>query len=623
MVKIDALNVPEYIHDILVNAKEVIFPASRDEMLSLAMGGEAERFEVGYDVPGKGSIKEANVVKCKNGLAVNYYEDYMRRRDPDSLIIGDDAPTQKPTYKKTFGGKFEDLRLATFAWLKNQSLIVIPFMSGDAKTGYPSLLIAPKNAGFFAAGLADLQGYIPSGDLSDDFTPQAVIYLAPPFRHTHFDGKQIVVHNRRSEMHELFSYNLYPGPSAKKGVYGFLLNIGEKEGWVTAHASAVQVVTPYDNVITIMHEGASGGGKSEMIEPIHREENGQVLVGVNMKTKFKHFIIMRETCTLRPVVDDMALCHPSIQTDSGLLSVEDAENGWFLRINHIDEYGTSPLHEKLATHPKEPLIFLNIEGVPNATCLIWEHTMDSNGKPCPNPRVIMPRNFVPDVVQGPVEVDVRSFGVRTPPCTKEAPSYGILGLFHILPPGLAWLWRLVAPRGFDNPSIISDGSMTSEGIGSYWPFATGDMTTQANLLLEQFVNAHRTRHILIPNQHIGVFKMGFMPQWITREYLARRGSAKFPADQLVESRSHLLGYALESVKVDGTYLPKGMLQTNLQYEVGDAGFDAGNKMLFQFFKQELKKFNNSKLNPLGKQLIEVCLDKGSAADYEAILPIRL
>ncbi len=623
MVKIDALNVPEYIHDILVNAKEVIFPASRDEMLSLAMGGEAERFEVGYDVPGKGYIKEANVVKCKNGLAVNYYEDYMRRRDPDSLIIGDDAPTQKPTYKKTFGGKFEDLRLATFAWLKNQSLIVIPFMSGDAKTGYPSLLIAPKNAGFFAAGLADLQGYIPSSNLSDDFTPQAVIYLAPPFRHTHFDGKQIVVHNRRSEMHELFSYNLYPGPSAKKGVYGFLLNIGEKEGWVTAHASAVQVVTPYDNVITIMHEGASGGGKSEMIEPIHREENGQVLVGVNMKTKFKHFIIMRETCTLRPVVDDMALCHPSIQTDSGLLSVEDAENGWFLRINHIDEYGTSPLHEKLATHPKEPLIFLNIEGVPNATCLIWEHTMDSNGKPCPNPRVIMPRDFVPDVVQGPVEVDVRSFGVRTPPCTKEAPSYGILGLFHILPPGLAWLWRLVAPRGFDNPSIISDGSMTSEGIGSYWPFATGDMTTQANLLLEQFVNAHRTRHILIPNQHIGVFKMGFMPQWITREYLARRGSAKFPADQLVESRSHLLGYALESVKVDGTYLPKGMLQTNLQYEVGDAGFDAGNKMLFQFFKQELKKFNNSKLNPLGKQLIEVCLDKGSAADYEAILPIRL
>jgi hypothetical protein len=73
----------------------------------------------------------------------------------------------------------------------------------------------------------------------------------------------------------------------------------------------------------------------------------------------------------------------------------------------------------------------------------------------------------------PVEVDVRSFGVRTPACTKENPSYGILGLFHILPPALAWLWRLVAPRGFNNPSIIDSIEMTSEGVGSYWPFATG------------------------------------------------------------------------------------------------------------------------------------------------------
>lgn len=30
---------------------------------------------------------------------------------------------------------------------------------------------------------------------------------------------------------------------------------GEKEGWVTAHGSSVRVITPYDNIITIMHEG--------------------------------------------------------------------------------------------------------------------------------------------------------------------------------------------------------------------------------------------------------------------------------------------------------------------------------------------------------------------------------
>ena len=51
------------------------------------------------------------------------------------------------------------------------------------------------------------------------------------------------------------------------------------EGWVTAHCSTVQVVTPYDNVVTIMHEGASGGGKSEMLELAHRESDGRLLLG--------------------------------------------------------------------------------------------------------------------------------------------------------------------------------------------------------------------------------------------------------------------------------------------------------------------------------------------------------
>ena len=87
--------------------------------------------------------------------------------------------------------------------------------------------------------------------LGEDFNPQAILFLAPPFRHTHCGGKQIVVHNRRQNMHEVFALNLYPGPSAKKGIYGMLLNIGEQEGWITAHASVVKVITPYDNEIVI------------------------------------------------------------------------------------------------------------------------------------------------------------------------------------------------------------------------------------------------------------------------------------------------------------------------------------------------------------------------------------
>ena len=54
------------------------------------------------------------------------------------------------------------------------------------------------------------------------FVPRAIIYVAPPFRHTHFEGKQVCVHNRLDNCHEIFSYNLYPGPSAKKSVYSVL-----------------------------------------------------------------------------------------------------------------------------------------------------------------------------------------------------------------------------------------------------------------------------------------------------------------------------------------------------------------------------------------------------------------
>jgi hypothetical protein len=47
----------------------------------------------------------------------------------------------------------------------------------------------------------------------------------------------------------------------------------------------------------------------------------------------------------------MALCHPAIQNGSKKLVVKDAEQGWFLRINHIREYGTAPHYEKLCIHP--------------------------------------------------------------------------------------------------------------------------------------------------------------------------------------------------------------------------------------------------------------------------------
>ncbi len=612
---------PQDLKDVLAACPGFTVPRDRPSVLELAMGdGESNVYEVAYDVPKLGRVVEATVTRCRNGLSVNYVDATMRRRDPDCLVVADDQPSDKQHYADRFGESFDVLRQETFDWLTSQELIVLPLYTGGKELGYPTLLVAPRNAAFFVGALADLQEPLPGPNVPLDFAPRAIIYLAPPFRHTRFDGRQVVVHNRQPELHEIFAYNLYPGPSAKKGIYGVLIHQGEQEGWITAHASTVQAVTPYDNVVTIMHEGASGGGKSEMLEPVHREHDGQLLLGHNMTTGEDRYLTLPRGCELRPVSDDMALCHPSLRNTPGKLAVVDAENAWFLRFNHIRHYGTDPYWESICCHPDEPLIMLNMDGKPDATCLIWEHIEDAPGKACPNPRVVMPRRLVPSVVDEAVSVDIRSFGIRTPPCSRQEPSFGILGLFHILPPALAWLWRLVAPRGYANPSIADSEGMSSEGVGSFWPFATGRRVTQANLLLRQIVDTPRTRYVLMPNQYVGAWRTGFMPQWLAREYLARRGTANFRPDQILAARCPLLGHAMRTMQIEGTVISHWFLEVETQPEVGEEGYDRGAEMLYDFFRQELPKYLENDLDPLGRQIIQCCLDGGSVDDYRALIP---
>lgn len=617
------IKVPDQIKDILNNAPKVHFFNTTDELIVAATNGaDNATFEVKYDVPGKGEYVEAVVHKVSNGISANYTEAYMRRRDPNSMLIADDKPTDKTHYKDVFGKEFTDLRKETFDWLKGQELAVFLFWAGNYPVGAGGIAIAPANAGFFALGLAFLQKIMPIDELQEDFKLNSVIYVAPPFRHTHFDGKQRVVHNRLDDIHEIFSYNLYPGPSAKKGLYSVLLDEGEKEGWITTHCSTVQVINPYDNSTNFMHEGASGGGKSEMLQFVPREPNGQVKIGYNMVTGEERLINIPLFCTFNPVTDDMALCHPSYQKNNGKLTVADAENAWFIRVDGVNNYGDDPALERVTMNPPEPLLFLNIDTNPNGTAMIWNHIEDEPGKKCPNPRVIIPREDIHGVLKRPVTIDVRSFGVRTPPTSKENPSYGILGIFHILPPALAWLWRLVSPRGHANPSITSDGSMASEGVGSYWPFATGQKVKQANLLLEQIINSPRVRYTLTPNQHIGMWKVGFKPQLLMREYLTRRGNAKLRSEQYQPARSPLLGYELNYLTIEGNKVPSRFLKVYKQDEVGEEGYDKGAEILYDFFRKELPQYLQPDLLPLGRQIIEACLNGASVEEYNQLLPME-
>lgn len=618
----DHWKISQEVKDLLSHAKSVRIVKNRKELFDLASGGGKDNFTVEYELSDGKCVKEATVVKCNNGLVINYFDKEMRRRDPDCLIVGDENITDKPKYKNVFQNDFSQLRKETFDWLCKQDLLIGGINVGGVQTGLQGLIIAPINAGFFVGGLCDLQEFLDITELDTKFAPCSILYLAPPFRHTHFNGKQIVVHNRQKDAHEIFSYNLYPGPSAKKGMYGVLLQKGENEEWLTLHASTVQVVTPYENVTTFLHEGASGSGKSEMLEYPHREDDGKLLLGKNAVTGKIFTVNINQTCSLCPVTDDMALVDNEKSIKNEKLVVSDAENAWFLRVNHITHYGTDPLLERICVHPKEPILFLNIKGSANSTALLWEHTEDAPGKACPNPRVILPRKLMPSVVAGKVEIDFRSFGIRTPLCSDTAPTYGIVGFFHVLPPALAWLWRLVSPRGHANPSILDDNGLSSEGVGSYWPFATGRYVTHANLLLKQILNTKNTKYLLLPNQHAGSWEVGFMPQWITREYLARRGAAKFNSDQMKPARCALLGYTPSRVVVEGVQIPDYFFSVERQCEVGIDAYDKGQEILYKFFEENLKAYLVPDIMPIGREIIACCLDKGSVQELNSIMPME-
>ena len=203
-------HISDELKQLLDKSSNVILPEKRDELIELSTNGKENlTYKVVYNVEGKGEVTEAEVIRCKNGIAVNYTEAYMRRRDPNCMVVNNIEMTDKVTFQERFNKEFEPLRKETFDWLSDNEIIIVPFKAGGTEYEYQAKKVAPKNAAFFAASIYDLQGMIPTDKLERDFEPKAIIYVAPPFRHSHFEGKQVVVHNQQNSVHEVFSYNLY------------------------------------------------------------------------------------------------------------------------------------------------------------------------------------------------------------------------------------------------------------------------------------------------------------------------------------------------------------------------------------------------------------------------------
>jgi hypothetical protein len=110
-----------------------------------------------------------------------------------------------------------------------------------------------------------------------------------------------------------------------------------------------------------------------------------------------------------------------------------------------------------------------------------------------------------------------------------------------------------------------------------------------------------------------------MPQWLTREFLARRGGVKFRPDQLVAARSPLLGYCPTSVQIEGVPIPQWFLRVETQPEVGTEAYDQGAEVLVRFFRSELAQLGASgDLEPLGRRIITWCQDRGGVQELEGI-----
>lgn len=55
--------------------------------------------------------------------------------------------------------------------------------------------------------------------------------------------------------------------------------------------------------------------------------------------------------------------------------------------------------------------------------------------------------------------------------------------------------------------------------------------------------------------------------------------------------------------------------------LGFEGYDAGAKILTDFFKEQLPQYMTEELDPVGRDIIDICMNDGSLEDYLAITPM--
>ena len=61
------------------------------------------------------------------------------------------------------------------------------------------------------------------------------------------------------------------------------------------------------------------------------------------------------------------------------------------------------------------------------------------------------------------------------------------------------------------------------------------------------------------------------------------------------------------------------MDVSQQPEVGVEAYDAGAKLLTEFFHRQLKEFLVDGLDPFGQGIIEACLDNATVQQYDSMI----
>jgi hypothetical protein len=88
----------------------------------------------------------------------------------------------------------------------------------------------------------------------------------------------------------------------------------------------------------------------------------------------------------------------------------------------------------------------------------------------------------------------------------------------------------------------------------------------------------------------------------------------------VESPCALLGYVPRQIRVEGSLIPPVFLHVDSQLQGGPEVFEEGARQWGEFFRRELAPFLTGELDPLGRRIIEACMDDVTQEDYWRLIP---